>query len=90
MSRLRGNWPGVLAVALAALGVVSYPGVVVWSNYLSLNPEASTGKLTGPAFLVSLIAAAASTLSESPPYSARGVVTGDSQRRSPALQLEPC
>ncbi len=62
MSRLWGrNWLGPLAIALAAISVVTYVGAVVWSNYLSLHPEASAGKLTSLLFPVSPMAAAAST-----------------------------
>jgi len=67
MSRPWGrNRLGVLAVALAAISVVSYAGVVVWSNYVSLHPQASAGKLGSlgslMGFAVAPVAAAASAI----------------------------
>jgi hypothetical protein len=67
MSRPWGrNRLGVLAAALAAISVDSYVGVVIWSNYVSLHPQASAGKLGSlgslMGFAVAPVAAAASAI----------------------------
>lgn len=63
MSRLWGrNRLGVLAIALAAISIVSYVVAVAWSNYVNLHPEASAGKLDSLGIAVSPVAAAASTI----------------------------
>jgi len=57
----RPNRLGTLAIALAAISIVSYLGQVAWSAYSGTHPAASGGKLGGLAFTISPLAALAST-----------------------------
>lgn len=54
------NRLGALAIALAAISVVTYIGAIPWSSYVTSHPDASPGKLAGLVFVIPPMAAVAS------------------------------
>ena len=84
------NRLGALAIALAAISVVTYIGAIPWSSYVTSHPDASPGKLAGLVFVIPPMAAVASAgIGIAALLRARRGAVADASLSS-AFSLEPC